>query len=262
MISFSNQDGHISPMGIQFYDEKDKEKGLPKIAVGIFSHYLISFILEEHKDLVVKNIGYIATANLHRDVYILNYKGTELCFFMAGVGAPCIASDIEDLAVNGVKTFIITGNCGVLDESIEDCGIIIPTKAYREEGTSYHYVPATQAIDLNPKYIKEFEEVLDSLGMSHTKCYTWTTDAPYRETPSKIDYYKSQGALCVEMEGSAIAAVCKYRKLDYFTFYYAGDNLDAPKWDPRSLSGLDSFDKKKIVPFLCFELANKIDERK
>ena len=262
MINFSNQEGYISPTGVHFFDEEDKKKGLPEIAVGIFSKHLISFIVEEHSDMIVKKVGYIPNANMHKDVYIINYKGTEIAFFMAGVGAPVIVSDIEDLAIHGVKKFIITGNCGVLDESIEDCGIIIPTKAFREEGTSYHYVPAAQTIDLNPKYIKEFEDVLDSAGLSHTKCFTWTTDAPYRETPEKIDFYKSQGALCVEMEGSAISAVCQYRHLDYFTFYYAGDNLDAPQWDPRSISGLDSFDKKKIVPFLCFELAHKIAEGK
>ena len=36
---------------------------------------------------------------------------------------------------------------------------------------------------------------------------------------NKIDYFKSKGVVCVEMEGAAIAAVCKRKGLNYFTFY-------------------------------------------
>ena len=62
----------------------------------------------------------------------------------------------------------------------------------------------------------------------------------------------------VEMEGASIGAVCQYTNLDYFTFYYAGDNLDAIEWDARSLSQLINFDKKVKVPALALELAYKI----
>jgi len=71
---------------------------------------------------------------------------------------------------------------------------------------------------------------------------------------------KEQGAVCVEMECVCIAAVCKYRNLDYFTFYYAGDNMDAIEWDERSLNQLTNFEKKKLVPYLAFELARKISD--
>ena len=60
------------------------------------------------------------------------------------------------------------------------------------------------------------------------------------------------------MEASSIAAVCKYLNIDYFTFYYAGDNLDSVEWDERSLYGLDNIDKKKEVAILALELATKI----
>ena len=60
------------------------------------------------------------------------------------------------------------------------------------------------------------------------------------------------------MEGTAIAAVCKKLNIDYFTFYYAGDNLDATVWDERSLSGLTKIDKKKEVMTLALELSRII----
>ena len=64
----------------------------------------------------------------------------------------------------------------------------------------------------------------------------------------------------VEMEGATIAAVCKRKNLDYFTFYYAGDNLDCNEWDERSLMGHVNLDKKKEVMLLALDLALKIKD--
>ena len=60
------------------------------------------------------------------------------------------------------------------------------------------------------------------------------------------------------MEGTAISAVCKRLGINYFTFYYAGDNLDSVVWDERSLSGLTNIDKKKEVAIVALDLAYKI----
>ena len=62
------------------------------------------------------------------------------------------------------------------------------------------------------------------------------------------------------MEGATIAAVCKRKNLDYFTFYYAGDNLDCSEWDERSLMGHVNLDKKKEVMSLALDLALKIKD--
>ena len=156
------------------------------------------------------------------------------------------------------KKVIIIGNCGVLDSKIDDCSIIIPTRGFRDEGTSYHYLPEGDSVLLNKKYVSEFKEVLKEFDFDYREGYTWTTDAFYRETREKIQYFKSKGAVCVEMEGATIGAVSEKLGIDAFTFYYAGDNLDATQWDERSLKGLVNFDKKKEVALLAFELALRI----
>lgn len=60
------------------------------------------------------------------------------------------------------------------------------------------------------------------------------------------------------MEASAIAAVCQYLGMDYFTFYYSGDNLDSTEWDERSFNELSNMDKKKEISILAMELAIKM----
>lgn len=255
MIRYSECEGFIPKHKIKFREGQNSDIVLPRVAVGVFSRHLFYNTVKEYN---AREVGYLSCANFERNVYILNYGGREITFFMAGVGAPLLAGDIEELSVSGVEKFIIFGNCGVLDNTIPDCSIIIPTKGFREEGTSYHYLPESDMIDINPKYRKEFIEILKENNFNYKEGYTWTTDAFFRETKEKINYFKKLGAITVEMEGTAIAAVCSYLNLDYFTFYYAGDNLDNDKWDERSLSGLSNFNQKQKVKRLAFELAKKI----
>ena len=255
MICYSSEEGFIRPKGIKFRPNQDPNIILPEVAIGVFSRHLFENIIQEFS---CQEVGYLSCANFERNVYVLEYQGIKITFFMAGVGAPLLSGDIEELARQGVNKFIIFGNCGVLDNTIPDCSIIIPTKGFREEGTSYHYVEPSDTIDINPKYQEEFIHILNENGYDYTKGYTWTTDAFYRETKEKIEYFKERGAICVEMEGTAIAAICKRLSLDYFTFYYAGDSLDSDEWDKRSLSGLVNFEKKQKVKTLALELAHKI----
>ena len=257
MIRYSKQEGFIKPQGLQFREGQDKNIKLPSVAVGVFSRHLFENVIKKLNSLAV---GFLTMSGLERNIYIIKYKEIEITFFMAGVSGPWISADIEDLSKQGVQKFIIFGNCGVLDSKIEDCSIIIPTKAFRDEGTSQHYMPDGETIDLNPKYIDQFVEILKKYEFEHTEGYTWTTDAFYRETPEKIKYYKEHGAVCVEMEGAAIAAICQRNNLDYFTFYYAGDNLDSVEWEERSIKGNVSIDKKKEVMKLALELAIKIKD--
>ena len=227
----------------------------PKVAVGVFSHHLFEDIISKYPCM---KVGYMKNANFNRDVYIIKYKEKELVLFMASVGSTHIVADIEELNFNGVESFIIFGNCGVLDKTIPDCGIIIPTKAYREDGVSYHYIGEGDVIELSSKYKEEFKKILCEYDFDFREGATWTTDAFYRETRDKVDYFKNKGCLCVEMEASAIAAVCEYKKIDYFTFFYAGDNLDSIEWEKRSLSGEDMLDKKNEVALLALELGRRI----
>ena len=257
MIKYDKGEPFIKPHGIKFREEQDPNIKLPKVAVGVFSRHLFKDIVEKFS---TKEVGYVSCANLEREVYIINYKGTLLTLFMAGVSGPWITADIEELHCQGVEKFIIFGNCGVLDSQIEDCSIIIPTLAYREDGASYHYVEESDIIEMNPKYIDEFVKILNKYKFDYVKAPTWTTDAFYRETKNKIKKYQDLGVKTVEMEGASIAAVCKYLGIDYFTFYYAGDNLDSVEWDERSLSGLTNIDKKKEVTILALELAAKISK--
>ena len=233
-------------------------EGFPETVVSIFSHTLfhrIAEFLEGDKIAGTKDV------DGHWPVYKVKYKGKYFTLYKARLGAPACVGSFEDIIPMGAKRIIVLGNCGVLDKNIQDCGIIIPTRAIRDEGTSYHYAASSDYIDVNKKYIPEFIEVLNEHGYPYVTGTTWTTDAFYRETRGKVNRRKEMGAICVEMECSAMQAMCDFRGVEFFQFLYAGDNLDHSIWDPRSLSGNARLDDKEKIALLAFELAVKIEER-
>ena len=238
-------------------DVIEKVEGMPKVAIACFSHNLFNEIVAGGKCL---KIAELHNTTEDKNVYELDYNGHKFALFKMGVGAPVAVVDIEDMHAMGVEKFIVFGNCGVLDNAIDDCSIIIPNKALRDEGTSFHYIKSSRSVDLNKKYTTEFKEILAKLGYSYTEGATWTTDAFYRETRNKVNKRKEEGAIVVEMEASALQAVCDFRGCELFIFFYAGDNLANEEWDIRSLSGDIKLDEKARIAYLALELGCKIDK--
>ena len=117
---------------------------------------------------------------------------------------------------------------------------------------------ASDEIEVNTKYKKEFEDILEKNNISFIEGKVWTTDAPYRETRNKVLKRKEQGCVCVEMECSAMNAVAKFRGKDFFEFFYAADNLDSDTWDERSLGNETNLSEKEKLIYLALELALKM----
>jgi uridine phosphorylase len=230
-------------------------ENFPETVVSIFSHELFNAIVNF---LGGKKIAESRDVDGYWPIYEVSYQGKRLAMYKARLGAPACVGCFEELIAFGAKRIILLGNCGVLDKNIRDCGIIIPTRAIRDEGTSYHYAPAADFIDVNKKYIPEFKAVCDQFGYPYVEGTTWTTDAFYRETPARIEARKAMGAICVEMECAAMQAMCDWRGVEFFQFLYAGDNLDHSQWDPRSLSGTARLDDKQKIALLALELAVRI----
>lgn len=233
------------------WDMVDKVLNMPDVAIACFSRTLFDKVVSGFNGI---EIARLKNTNGDNIIYEIEYNNKRFALFMISVGAAAAVNDLEDIHAMGCNKFIIFGNCGVLDKSIDDCAIIIPNEAIRDEGVSYHYLEESDTIKVNKKYVLEFKEILDKFGYSYVEGMTWTNDAFYRETKSKLESRVSMGAKCVEMECSALQAVADFRDIDLFMFFYAGDNLDLPEWDKRSLFGDVKLDEKSRIALLAIEL--------
>ena len=130
---------------------------MPETAVACYSRITMERMVEE---LGAKKIASTSTANGETYVYRAAYKGKEIALFMIDVGAPMSVAMLEEVFAMGVRNVIVFGTCGVLDREIEDCSILIPNQAIRDEGTSYHYAPAENEIEVNGNYLGQFTDLL------------------------------------------------------------------------------------------------------
>ena len=238
------------------YEVENAIDWFPKVGVTCFSKKLFDQLVQRFNCVeIAKN----SNGNGKLPVYKFEYKGHSLALFMSRVGAPACIVQYEELFAMGLEKVVVFGTCGVLDSKIDDLAIIIPNAAIRDEGTSYHYMKASDEVKTNPKYVDEFIKLLDEHKYSYTIGKTWTTDAPYRETRSKVLKRKEQGCVCVDMECSAIFALAEFRNKEVFQFFYAADNLDSAKWDQRSLGNEELLSDKEKIGLLAIEFATVID---
>ncbi len=101
----------------------------------------------------------------------------------------------------------------------------IPTTALRQEGTSYHYLPPSREIDLDPRAVKSICNVLEKAGLNYKTCKTWTTEGFYRETKEMVQYRKAEGYSVVEMECASLAACAKMRNVVFGQLLFTADSL-------------------------------------
>lgn len=243
----TNREAIINPQ-----DLHDPIEGFPKVAVSCFSRVTFARLLENYDHEVIARTS---MANFEVIVYGIRIGDQEIAAFNAPVGAASCVGIIEDLIQFGMEKLVLFGTCGVLDQDIEATSIMIPTAALRDEGTSYHYLPASDEVEVNQSSLPLCQAFLKKHQISHTIGKVWTTDAPYRETIDKMKRRKEAGAICVDMECSAVAALAAFRGFELCHFFYAADHLSEEKWDIRTLSSHEDLDSKDRIAELALQFA-------
>ena len=100
----------------------------------------------------------------------------------------------------------------------------------------------------------------DEWGVPYVRGGTWTTDGLYRETRANMEKRRAEGCLAVEMEVSAIQAVCDYHGMELYNFLLCGDLLDAPEWDERILNQPGEADVQWQSLLIALELARSLQK--
>lgn len=224
----------------------DKSK-LPEIAIVTFMPNLIK---EIERDSNFIKCGSIQAGDI-MPIYKTTYNKKEVAIYRTLIGGPITVAMMEELIARGVKKIIIFGSCGALVKNIPSGDFILPTESYRDEGTSYHYIPASDFVKVETA--EKLSKIFDKNGIKYIKGKTWTTDALYKETVNKANKRKKQGCIVVDMECASIMALAKNRKVEVYQFLYSADTLEDEKWDIRNY--LDD-----ETPFLkeCLKIALKV----
>ena len=180
----------------------------------------------------------------------------SICLCQAPMGAPIAAALMDWMIAYGARQFVSAGSCGALIDLPENA-LILPRRALRDEGVSYHYMPPSRWSYLDSRIQQRIADTFHEKGIACTECDTWTTDAIFRETVDKVRRCRAEGCGVVDMECAALSAVAEFRGVQFGQFLYVADTLaDADAYDARNW-GADSLQPALM---LCLEIAGREDD--
>ena len=216
---------------------------LPEKCLFAFLGDVVNSYAQEHGAQVVEEM---ITVSHTTKIYVLHEEKEDICLIQSLIGAPAATQTIDVLVSLGCKKIIAVGSCGVLTE-IPENAFLVPTRALRDEGTSYHYLPASRYVELDEEPVKVIESTFKKHNLPFVTCTTWTTDGFYRETKDMVKYRLEEGCSVVEMECSALAACCRKRGAKFGQFLFTADSLaNVHDYDARDF-GFDSHEKALLL---------------
>lgn len=223
MLEFDKTTALISPA--KFLRNTGK---FPKTVIAVWQH---GFVKEAEK-YSLKQIASFTSGPVF-PIYSLKAQNKEFAFCNIPSGGPSVACFIEECTARGAENFVFSGSCGIIDSSCKH-KIIIPTKALKDDGTSFHYSENAEEFAKVKTY--DFtENVLKDTD--HISAPVWTTDCPYRETEKSIKTALKKGCVAVDMECASIMAVSEFLNVNSYEFLYSADIFENNEWN---FSGLFS----------------------
>lgn len=198
-----------------------------------------------------KLIYHFKSASTFSPVYLYDDK---FLVALCPLGGPASANLMEELIYVGVKYFLGVGSCGAVSPVCFD-DLFVPKQAIRDEGVSYHYLPASRYINCSETLVEAVSKVLQEKQINYIYGITWTTDAIYRETPKRIAARIADGAIAVEMETASLAAVAKAKNVNYACLLYFTDYNNGTEWKTRFYN---KFELRERLFMLAVEALEKI----
>ena len=175
---------------------------LPETAVLLYMSGL-DYIREQYKvELITKRFPRFLNA-----CPVWRIQGEkDICLLDGGRGAPMAADTLEILHALGVRNVVSAGLMGGFSRDIHVGDVIIPSRAYVEEGTSLHYY---ESIDYSEPDAALFQQLTDYIP-NHKTAPIVSMDAVFRQTYYKEVLWRKKGCVGVDMETSALYSVGKY----------------------------------------------------
>ncbi len=148
----------------------------------------------------------------HTDLYNFHQEDIQFGIVGCAVGSAFAVLVAEELFACGCELLISITSAGQISRMAKPPYFVLIEKALRDEGTSYHYLPASDFSSISPGLQLKIRDAFSHSSISVRDGATWTTDAPFRETEAAIMHSRDLGILAVEMEAAALYAFAEARQ--------------------------------------------------
>ncbi|MDP6124677.1 MAG: uridine phosphorylase [Candidatus Latescibacteria bacterium] len=164
---------------------------------------------------VAKSVFGVTNCNswpcFHTTMLTIHADGLEMGLIGGTVGAPFAVLIAEQLIALGYRHVVGYSSAGSINNTLTLLYLMVPDRAIRDEGTSFHYLPPAATVEAVGELPSVLARQAQSCGLEVHRGTTWTTDAPYCETQTQVDQHRAGGVLSVEMEAAALMALAKKR---------------------------------------------------
>jgi len=161
----------------------------------------------------------------HTTLLRIEHGGMEMGLIGGTVGAPFAVLVAEQLIACGCRHIIGYSSSGAISDRLALPCLVVPERAVRDEGTSYHYLPPAAWVEAHGALPAVVARHAATCGLPVHRGATWTTDAPYRETQTQIERYRTEGVLAVEMEAAALMALAKAHQAEIASLLHVTNTL-------------------------------------
>ncbi|MBE7553433.1 MAG: nucleoside phosphorylase [Anaerolineales bacterium] len=161
----------------------------------------------------------------HTELYDFYQEGLEFGLVGRAVGASFAVLVAEELFASGCQLLISVTSAGQILPLRKPPYFVLIERALRDEGTSYHYLPSSDYASIDQTLLKTLEGAFAQLAVRVDQGASWTTDAPFRETPTAIEYCRAERILAVEMEAAALYAFAQARQKPVICFAHITNQM-------------------------------------
>lgn len=148
-----------------------------------------------------------AWACFHTRMDIVQTGGLSAGIVARTIGGPYAVLVAEQMLASGAEVIVGLTSAGRVQDSLAVPSLVVPNRALRDEGTSFHYIAPGRQVDAPAAIGDALAAELESGALPVTRGMVWTTDAPYRETATQLQRHAAEGVLAVEMQAASLYAL-------------------------------------------------------
>ncbi len=142
----------------------------------------------------------------HSELWVTDRGDRTIGIVPCAVGGPYAVLVASELHASGCELVVSVTSAGRIVSMGKPPYFVLIAKAWRDEGTSLHYLPPSEWALLDPEIDALLIGAFADLDEPVLRGFSWTTDAPFRETSRAIAMAEAAGIHAVEMEAASLYA--------------------------------------------------------
>jgi uridine phosphorylase len=179
-------------------------------------------------------------------MWVFDLDGHEIGVVGCAVGASFAVLVAEEMFASGARLLISVTSSGQITPQGVPPYFIVIDRAWRDEGTSYHYLPPGDWSAAPDHLLARIKGMFED-GPRVLTGPTWTTDAPFRETETAIAAARARDILAVEMEAAGLYAFAEARGRDVICLAHVTNQMGTIEGDFEKGEANGSADALAVV---------------